>query len=147
MQEELDILRGHWRCAERTKHTTFDVDLEGGSAMSYDQVLVERIRRVFTEIAPVEERRMFGGIAFLVAGKMVVAASHQGDLMIRVAPEGELDLARETGVELRPMEMRGRIMSGWCRISAEDLADDEVLVRWIDRAVDSLGMPPGALGT
>ncbi|MGC8480112.1 MAG: TfoX/Sxy family protein [Acidimicrobiales bacterium] len=115
--------------------------------MSYDHEMVERIRRVFTEIAPVEERRMFGGVAFLVGGKMVVAASHQGDLMVRVDPGNELDLAQKTGVELRPMEMRGRVMSGWCRISVEDLADDEVLHQWIDRAVDSLGAPPGTQGT
>jgi TfoX/Sxy family transcriptional regulator of competence genes len=106
--------------------------------MPYDRVMVDRIRRIFAETAPVEERKMFGGIAFLVQGKMVVAASHQGDLLLRVAPDKESSLAAETGVRLEPMVMRGRIMSGWCRIAAQDLLDDRVLARWIECALDGV---------
>ena len=78
--------------------------------MAYDEDLADRIRGSLGETSHVTEKRMFGGLAFLVNGNMAVAASGQGGLMLRVDPEQTEDLLAEehTG----PMEMRGREMAG-----------------------------------
>ncbi|HET7311524.1 MAG TPA: TfoX/Sxy family protein [Mycobacteriales bacterium] len=99
--------------------------------MAYDEALAERIRAMLPD-EPVTEKKMFGGLAFLVGGNMSVAASGQGGLMVRVDPEETESLLRERGAE--PMEMRGRTMSGWLRVSA-DVLDDEALQAWVDRGV------------
>ena len=99
--------------------------------MAYDEALAERIRAMLPD-EPVTEKKMFGGLAFLVGGNMSVAASGQGGLMVRVDPEQADSLLQEPGAE--PMEMRGRSMSGWLRVSSDGL-DDESLQAWVDRGV------------
>ena len=99
--------------------------------MAYDEALAERIRAMLPD-EPVDEKKMFGGLAFLVGGNMSVAASGQGGLMVRVDPDETESLLRERGVA--PMEMRGRTMSGWLRVS-DDVLDDETLQAWVDRGV------------
>ena len=79
--------------------------------MAYDEDLANRIRELIAAEPDVTEQRMFGGLAFLVAGNMAVAASGQGGLMVRVDPEG--DEAWRTGPHVRPFEMRGRAVRGW----------------------------------
>ncbi len=109
--------------------------------MAVDEDLVERVREV---LAPegVPERRMFGGLAFLVGGHMSVAASGQGGLMVRVDPAQTEALLREPGAA--PMEMGGRGPSrGWVVVAAEALADDEVLRGWVERGVAyARSLPP-----
>ena len=100
--------------------------------MAYDEGLAERIRAMLPD-EPVTEKKMFGGLAFLVAGNMSVAASGQGGLMVRVDQEEGESLLADPGVA--PMEMRGRSMSGWLRVSSDVLTDDASLQRWIDRGV------------
>lgn len=100
--------------------------------VAYDAELADRIRLLTARERP-PEKKMFGGLAFLIGGNMSVAASGQGGLMVRVEPEATEALLREPGAEL--FEMRGRSMQGWLRVQGEALDDDEVLATWVRRGV------------
>jgi TfoX/Sxy family transcriptional regulator of competence genes len=98
--------------------------------MAYDEELAARIRGHAAGL-PVEEKKMFGGLAFLLGGHMAVAASGKGGLMVRVEPSDTAKLLEEPGAE--PFEMGGRGgMQGWLRVSSEAVADDDALARWVD---------------
>ena len=98
--------------------------------MAFDDGLAERIRSVLEARSDVDERRMFGGICFLVAGKM--ACGVMGDeLLVRVEPVDAVALASETGV--RRADMAGRPMKGWLLVAPEVTADDGDLERWVRR--------------
>ena len=94
---------------------------------------LESLKSASTEEAGVTEQRMFGGLAFLVGGNMAVAASGQGGLMVRVAPEETETLVREP--HARPFEMRGREMRGWLRIDPEGVRTKRQLEPWVKRGV------------
>jgi hypothetical protein len=96
--------------------------------MAYDEELAERIRGLLPD-APVAEQKMFGGLAFLVGGHMAVAASGKGGLMLRCDPADSERLVSEPGASR--MEMRGKEMDGWLRVTSEAVADDAALSRWI----------------
>jgi hypothetical protein len=97
--------------------------------MAVDEELAARIRSLLGEEPRLTEQRMFGGLAFLIGGNMAVAASGQGGLMVRVDPVRTAELVATTPA--RRMEMRGREMDGWLRVSGDDLTDDHVLARWV----------------
>jgi TfoX/Sxy family transcriptional regulator of competence genes len=101
--------------------------------VAYDEALAERIRALIAEERGVTEKKMFGGLAFLIGGNMAVAASGQGGLLVRVDPDESDALVANTNA--RPMEMRGREMRGWLRVDAEDVAGKRELSRWIERGV------------
>lgn len=110
--------------------------------MAYDENLADRIRaEVCGADRPsqrVEEKRMFGGLAFLVNGHMAIAASGQGGLLVRADPAVSAELC--DGVEVAPMVMRGREMTGWLRVSGS-AADD--IRRWADVGLASVAaLPP-----
>src|SRR4030088_2243545 len=85
--------------------------------MAYDEDLAYRIRELVAAERGVEEKRMFGGLAFLINGNMSVAASGHGGLMVRVPPEETEKLLARDHVE--PMVMAGRENRGWLRGSHE----------------------------
>jgi TfoX/Sxy family transcriptional regulator of competence genes len=100
--------------------------------MAYDEDLADRIREQLSGES-YTEKKMFGGLAFLVGGNMSVAASGQGGLLVRVDPEQNDSLLAEPGVA--PMEMGGRgPMRGWLRVEAAVL-DDAALRTWVQRGV------------
>lgn len=101
--------------------------------MAYDEDLANRIRELIDADPDVTEQRMFGGLAFLVAGNMSVAASGQGGLMVRVDPEETPALLEKPHV--RPFEMRGREMQGWLRVDAEGLRTKRELGPWVRRGL------------
>ena len=108
--------------------------------MAYDEALADRIRTIIAAERPVE-KKMFGGLAFLVGGNMSVAASGQGGLMVRVEPAETEALLKEPGAE--EFEMRGRVMDGWLRVKGQVLDDDSTLRAWIDRGVAyARSLPP-----
>jgi TfoX/Sxy family transcriptional regulator of competence genes len=100
--------------------------------VAYDEELAGRIRALVGGEPGVEEKKMFGGLGFLVGGNMAVAASGQGGLLVRVDPEESESLVDSTPAY--PMEMRGRQMAGWLRVDSEHLAGDE-LTAWVERGV------------
>lgn len=97
--------------------------------MAYDEVLADRIRDLLAADADVTERKMFGGLAFLVAGNLAVVASGQGGVMVRVDRADEERLLRSEGVT--PMEMRGREMRGWLRVADSAVGTRRQLDRWV----------------
>jgi TfoX/Sxy family transcriptional regulator of competence genes len=109
--------------------------------MAYDEALAERIRALVGHGADVTEQKMFGGLAFLAGGHMAVAASGQGGILVRVDPDVADDLVATTSAHV--MEMRGRPMSGWLRVDAEDVAADPELAAWVERGVGyARSLPP-----
>jgi TfoX N-terminal domain len=95
--------------------------------MAYDEKLAARIRALMPGAT---EKKMFGGLAFLVDGNMVLAASGQGGLLARVDPERSAEVVEAT--DARPMVMRGRELAGWLRV---DAVTDEELAQWLERAL------------
>ena len=109
--------------------------------MPYDEDLANRIRELLADEAGVTEKRMFGGLAFLLGGHMAVAASSKGGLMVRVDPEATDALLAEP--HARPFEMRGREMRGWLRVDDEGLSTQRELAPWVSRGVAyARSLPP-----
>ena len=103
------------------------------AGMAYDEDLANRIRELLAAEPGVTEQRMFGGLAFLVGGNMSVAASGQGGLMVRVAPEETETLVSKP--HARPFEMRGRAMQGWLRVDPEGVRTKRQLEPWVKRGL------------
>lgn len=101
--------------------------------MAYDEELGERIRELVRTEQGLTEKRMFGGLAFLIDGHMAVSASGQGGLLVRVDP-GETDelLSKPHAVSF---EMRGRAMRSWLRVEAEGLRTKRQLELWVARGI------------
>jgi TfoX/Sxy family transcriptional regulator of competence genes len=102
--------------------------------VAYDEGLAQRIRDLVGDDLDVTEKRMFGGLTFLVNGTMSVTVSGRGGLMVRLDPadaEALLD-----GNVVVPFEMRGRPMRGWVRVSGAGYATQEQLRDWVERSVE-----------
>ena len=98
--------------------------------MAYDAQLAARVREMFADGGPpVLEKAMFGGLAFMVAGKIAVAAM-AGGLLVRVGAACAEQLVRTTAAQ--PMEMGGRTMRGWVHVDGEQLRSRHQLGEWID---------------
>jgi len=101
--------------------------------MAYDDDLANRIRELVAGEPDLTEKRMFGGLAFLVRGNMSVAASGQGGLMVRIHPDDTHALLAKP--HARPFEMRGREVQGWLRVEPEGLRTKRQLAPWVTRGV------------
>ncbi|OBH11688.1 TfoX/Sxy family protein [Mycobacterium sp. E1747] len=101
--------------------------------MVYDESLANEIRELVASERGVEEKRMFGGLAFLVNGNMSVAISGQGGLLVRV-PKDDLDnvLRRD---HVSPMVMAGRDIRGWVRVDPAGVRTKRQLRSWVTRGV------------
>lgn len=109
--------------------------------MAYDEDLANRIRELLGTEPGVEEKRMFGGLAFLINGNMSVAASGQGGLLVRVAREDTDKLAERAHVS--PMVMAGREARGWLRVEAAGVQTKRQLDSWVTRGVGyARSLPP-----
>jgi hypothetical protein len=94
--------------------------------MAYDEDLAARIRELLSGQAGVTEKKMFGGLAFLINGNMAIAASGQGGILVRSDPARAVPEGATLAV------MRGRPMDGWLRVDADRLRTKRQLVRWTD---------------
>ncbi len=101
--------------------------------MAYDVALADRIREVVHAEPGVTERRMFGGLAFLLHGNMAVSASSKGGLLLRIDPADRESLLREPYAHR--FEMRGRPMDGWLHVDVAALGTDEDLQRWVNHGI------------
>lgn len=99
--------------------------------MTYDEGLAERIRHVLADEPGVSEKKMFGGLSFLVDGNMAVAAGGDGALMFRRDPNRD----DPVGEHIRPQVMGARVMSGWLHVDAEGVESDEQLREIVGRGV------------
>ncbi len=103
------------------------------AAMAYDEELADRMRELLGGESDLTEQKMFGGLAFLIGGNMAIAASGQGGALVRVDPAQSDRIVATTNVRL--MEMRGREMQGWLRVSSDDLRTNRQLTRWVELGV------------
>jgi TfoX/Sxy family transcriptional regulator of competence genes len=99
--------------------------------MAYDEDLADRIRELVGSEANLTEKKMFGGLAFLIGGNMAVAASSQGGVLVRVDPAQSETLVATT-TTARPMEMGGRSMQGWLRVDPQDVRTKRQLAKWVE---------------
>ena len=99
--------------------------------MAYDEDLAERIRELIASASDLTEKKMFGGLAFLIGGNMAVAASGQGGILVRVDPAESDRLVDTTNAEVAVM--RDRPMPGWLRVDAEHLRTRRQLTEWVER--------------
>ncbi len=100
--------------------------------MAYDEQLAERVRLALGERADLTERKMFGGIAFMLAGNMCCGVIRE-DLIVRTFPEdGEAALEEP---DVRPFDLTGRTMTGFLLVGPGATASEEGLRSWVDRAV------------
>ena len=102
--------------------------------MAYDIDLANRIRELLARQEGVDEKQMFGGLAFLINGNMAVAASGRGGLMVRVPPEDTEKLVQRDHVS--PMVMAGREARGWLRLTADGVKTKRQLQSWVTRGAD-----------
>jgi TfoX/Sxy family transcriptional regulator of competence genes len=101
--------------------------------MAYDEHLADRLRDLLADQDAVTEKKMFGGLAFLLNGNMSVSASRGGGLLVRIDPDdADAALARPY---VTPMEMRGRALDGWILVAPEALKTKRELAAWVKRGV------------
>ena len=97
--------------------------------MAYDEDLADRIRELLADDPGVTEKKMFGGLAFLLRGNMAIAASGQGGVLVRVDPTKSDRLVATSSAH--PMEMRGREMQGWLRVDSDAVRTKRQLAKWV----------------
>jgi hypothetical protein len=98
--------------------------------MAYDELLAARIRDVIGPDPELTEKKMFGGLAFLIRGHMAISASGQGGVLVHCHPGRSEELVAATAATVAVM--RGREMPGWLRVSADDLATEDDLSPWVE---------------
>jgi hypothetical protein len=96
--------------------------------VAYDEELAERLRELLDSEPRLSEKKMFGGLAFLIAGNMAIAASGQGGVLVRVDPSESNRLVETANAEVAVM--RGRPMDGWLRVASEHLRTKRQLAAW-----------------
>ena len=112
-----------------------------GCVMAYDEEMADRIRELLALDRDVTEKRMFGGLAFLVGGNMAVTASRNGGIMVRVDPAESDKIVESTPAEF--MIMRGRQMAGWLQLRSDDVRTKRELSKWVGRGVGyARSLPP-----
>jgi TfoX/Sxy family transcriptional regulator of competence genes len=109
--------------------------------MPYDEDLANRLRELLAAEDAITEKKMFGGLAFLLHGNMSVSASRSGGLLVRVDPaDTEACLARP---HVTLMKMGGRTMAGWLSVAPEALRTKRELAAWVKRSLTFAGtLPP-----
>ena len=100
--------------------------------MAFDETLASRIRKHIDKRSGLVEKKMFGGLAFLLKGNMSVGVS--GDEMIVRIDPAETDAVLKQK-HVRIFDMTGKPMKGWILVDAKGLADDKALAKWVDTGV------------
>ena len=101
--------------------------------MAYDEGLAQRVREEIQDLPEFVEKKMFGGVGYLLMGNMACGVN-KDDLIIRVGPGRYDDALAEP--HTRPFDMTGRPMTGWVVVTAEGYASDDDLARWVEEGAD-----------
>jgi TfoX/Sxy family transcriptional regulator of competence genes len=101
--------------------------------MPYNQQLAERLRQKLVPTVQVDEKKMFGGIAFMLNGNMLVGVIKDA-MIVRVGPDGHAAALKQPGA--RPFDLTGKPMSGWVMVSKKGYDTDRALERWIHLALE-----------
>jgi TfoX/Sxy family transcriptional regulator of competence genes len=102
--------------------------------VAYDEDIANRIRELIGASSDLTEKKMFGGVAFLIGGNMAISASGQGGILVRVGPAKSDSLVESTPAEVAIMG--GRPMDGWLRVAAGEVRTQRQLGRWVKLGVD-----------
>jgi TfoX/Sxy family transcriptional regulator of competence genes len=100
--------------------------------MAYDEGLAQRIREHLAEVQEIEEKKMFGGIGYLLRGNMACGVIGE-DLIVRVGPDNDEDALRDP--HARPFDFTGRVMRGWVMVGPAGHAEDNALASWVQRGL------------
>ena len=99
--------------------------------MAFDEGLAQRVREALGERPDLTEKKMFGGVAFMSSGNMLVGVISD-ELICRVGPAAMDDALAEPGARI--FDLTGRPMSGWVQVAGDAIAEDHDLAEWIERA-------------
>jgi TfoX/Sxy family transcriptional regulator of competence genes len=108
--------------------------------MAYDETTASRVRKLLADQRHVAEKKMMGGLCFMVDNTMCCTVSGRGGMLVRVGPEVHARMLLEPHAS--PMEMRGRIMTGFVRVAPEGYQSDSDLKRWVRRGLDFVAAMP-----
>lgn len=109
--------------------------------MAYNEDLADRIRELVETERGLTEKKMFGGVAFLIAGHLAISASGQGGALVRVDPAESDRIVDTSSAEVAIM--RGRPMTGWLRVADADLGTKRQLTKWVQLGVAyARSLPP-----
>jgi TfoX/Sxy family transcriptional regulator of competence genes len=97
--------------------------------VAYDEDLADRIRELVSGQANLTEKKMFGGLAFLIGGHMAISASGRGGVLVRVDPRDTDKLVSSSSAQIAVMQ--GRQMDRWLRVDAEDVRTKAQLSKWL----------------
>ena len=101
--------------------------------MAYDEETAERVRKLLSGRRDVVAKTMMGGLCFMVSGSMCCVVSGKGGILIRVGPDAFARTLAEPHVV--PMEMGGRVMTGFVRVAPEGFRTEAALKKWVERGV------------
>ena len=107
--------------------------------MAFDETLAERIRQRVARRKGIEEKRMFGGVGFLLNGNMLVGVWKES-LIVRLGPDEGDEALKEPHV--KEFDITGRPMKGWVLVASEGVEEDDLLSGWIQRALKLVGKLP-----
>ncbi len=110
--------------------------------MAYDEKTAARIRKLLSGQDELVEKKMMGGLCFMVKNRMCCSVSGKGGMLVRVGPEAHPSVLGEPHVQ--PMEMRGRMMTGFVRVAPEGYRTEAGLKKWLKRGVDCVAAIPSA---
>jgi len=108
--------------------------------MAHDEDTAGRVRKLLSRRPDVTEKKMMGGLCFMVKGRMCCSVSGRGGLLVRVGAEAQPSMLGEPHV--MPMEMGERIMKGFVRVASEGYQTEAALKRWIKRGLDVVAAVP-----
>ena len=107
--------------------------------MAFDEALAERIRQGLARKKGIEEKKMFGGVVFMLNGNMLVGV-WKDSLIVRLGDEQAEAALLEPHV--KPFDITGKPMKRWAMVTPEGVQDDDQLKDWIQRAVKFVGKLP-----
>lgn len=110
--------------------------------MAYDEETAERVRELLSTRRDVVEKKMMGGLSFMVEGYMCCSVGGRGGLMVRVGADSQDSMLSEPHVQ--PIEMAGRTMTGFVRVAPEGYQTEAGLRAWLNRALDFVATLPEA---
>jgi hypothetical protein len=112
--------------------------------MAYDEKTAARVRKALAGRRDVVEKKLMGGLCFMVKGGMCCSVSGKGGLLVRVDIEAPERVLLEPHVT--PMEMGGRVMRGFVRVAPEGYRTEAALKKWVERGVTAAGERPAKKG-
>jgi TfoX/Sxy family transcriptional regulator of competence genes len=103
--------------------------------MAYDEKTAERVRKLLSGRRDVVEKKLMGGLSFMVGGGMACSVSGRGGLLVRIDPQAQQRMLAEPHVA--PVEMRGRTMTGFVRVGPDGYRIDSALKKWLERGIEA----------